>query len=389
MLEIVLHDRASWRAHLLPMAFTRPVGAFRIGVLTLREKWQLFLEAPVRFHTEPYLQEKFHAPGTASVYLVIRANICPTPRLVEVLSILPEESLLVKDGEWVAYKVKDWVAEPDRTALKLYNFGEELPRVQFLEDIYLQNADQLLLDFEVLTKDKISARLHASNTVLGDKLFVGSNVQAYCCTFNTLDGPVYLADDVILEEGCHLKGPIAIGKGARVKMGSRLYPNVSVGPYCTIGGEVNNTVMWDNSGKGHDGYLGCSVIGEGCNIGAGTSNSNLQNNWQPITLYDYGQKDQRKTNRLKVGMFMGDFGMCGINSSVTTGHIMGVGAQVAMSTIVPKFVSDFSWITDAKHEIYVWKKFEQMLKARAAVRKEYVKEADIRILWEVYRLTRQ
>src|SRR5699024_1012117 len=141
--------------------------------------------------------------------------------------------------------------------------------------------------------------------------------------------------DAVLEEGCQLRGPIAIGKGARINMGSRLYPNVSVGPNATIGGEVNNTVVWEGSSKGHDGYLGCAVIGEGCNIGAGTSNSNLQNNWQNVELYDYRLKE-RKTNNQKVGMFMGDFAMCGINSSITTGNIIGVGAQVSMSNIIPK-----------------------------------------------------
>lgn len=389
MLEVVLHDRAQWREHLLPMAFTRPVGAFRVGILSLNEKWQLLLGAPVSFFTEPYLQEKFKAPAAASTYLVIRADVCPTPSLVDILLTLPEECLLEKDGNWIAYKVKQWIPEPDRERLQVYRFEEGLHRIQFLEDVYLQNASQLLYDFDLLTKDNVSASLHPSNTVIGDKLFVGDNVQAFCCTFNTLHGAIYIADDAVLEEGSHLRGPIAIGKGARVKMGSRLYPNVSVASYCTIGGEVNNTVMWENSSKGHDGYLGCAVIGEGCNIGAGSSNSNLQNNWQQVELYDYNLKDRRKTNHWKVGVFMGDFVMCGINSSITTGSIMGVGAQVSMSNIIPKFVPDFSWITDAKTEVYVWAKFERMLKERAAIRKKQIQEVDLRILWEIYCLTKR
>lgn len=388
MLGIVLHDRAEWREHLLPMAFTRPVGAFRIGILTLDEKWQLLLDAPVSFYTEPYLQDKFKAPSPASTYLVIRADVCPTPALINVLTALPEEHILEKDGIWVAYKVKHWTPSPDKRRLTVCNFNEELHRIQFLEDIYLHNADQLFVDFDLLTKNSTSATLDPSNTVIGDKLFVGNNVEAFCCTFNTQHGVIYIADDAVLEEGCHLRGPIAIGKGARIKMGSRLYPNVSVGPNATIGGEVNNTVMWDGSSKGHDGYLGCAVIGEGCNIGAGTSNSNLQNNWQNVELYDYRLKE-RKTNNQKVGMFMGDFAMCGINSSITTGNIIGVGAQVSMSNIIPKFVPDFSWITDAKRETYVWDKFEKMLMVRAKTKKEQVKEVDLRILREVYRLTRR
>src|SRR5690606_606061 len=200
--------------------------------------------------------------------------------------------------------------------------------------------------------------------------------------------PIYISNNAQLEQGCHLRGPIAIGEGARVKMGAKLYPNVSIGPKSTVSGEVNNTVMWANSAKGHDGYLGCAVIGEGCNIGAGTSNSNLLNNWKTIKLYDYKFNNWRKTNRYKVGVFMGDFAMCGINSSISTGAVIGVGVQVATSNIIPKFVRDFSWLTDAKHETYVWNKFENMLKERAIVIKEPLEEKDLRILWEVFCLTR-
>jgi len=388
MLEVVLHDRAPWREHLLPMAFTRPVGAFRVGILPLHEKWQTYLDAPVSFYTEPYLQEKFPAPSlSASSFLVIRADICPTVELVNVLVRLPDEALLEKDGDWIAYRSKRWMPEPERYALQIHVFHGVLSRLQFLEDIYLQNQQQLSDDYALLTTGRISASLHTSNVVIGDRLFVEEGVQAFCCTFNTLQGPIYVAEGAVLEEGSHLKGPVAIGRGSRVKMGSRLYPNVSIGPGSTVGGELNNVVIWENSAKGHHGYLGCAVIGEGCNIGAGTSNSNLQNNWKHVRLYDYASRSWRATHQYKVGTFMGDFAMCGINSSVTTGNIIGVGAQVSMSNIITKFVPDFSWMTDAKTEAYAWDKFENMLRARAEVKKEHIHEADIRILRTVYDLT--
>ncbi|PRD48132.1 putative sugar nucleotidyl transferase [Sphingobacterium haloxyli] len=389
LLEVVLHDRAPWREHLLPMAFTRPVGAFRLGILTLQEKWQLVLGAPVSFYTAMYLQEKFPGPSSTATYLVIRGNLCPSTDLINVLAQLEQDCILEKDGDWIAYKVNKWLSQPEGSTLKVQNFEGEVHRIQFLEDIYLQNVRQIFFDFSLLTKDRTSETLHASNVVIGDNLFVGTNVRSFGCTFNTLDGPIYIADDALLEQGSHLKGPIAIGKGARVKMGACLYPNVSIGPKATVGGEVNNTVMWESSAKGHDGYLGCAVIGEGCNLGAGTSNSNLRNNWSTIKLYDYRLRDWRKTGHHKVGTFMGDFAMCGINSSITTGAVIGVGAQVSMSNIIPKFVREFSWITDQKQEAYVWNKFEQMLQARSATKREVLPEADLRILREVYRLTRE
>ncbi|MCC2598550.1 putative sugar nucleotidyl transferase [Sphingobacterium sp. FBM7-1] len=383
-LEIVLHDRAPWREHLLPMAFTRPVGAFRVGILTIQEKWQSIWNVPVSFYTEPYLQEKFKGPSSTAPCLVVRANLCPTADLVDALFDLEEDSVLEKDGEWIAYRIGTWSAEPRSDALIIHSYTGELQRIQFLEDIYLHNAEQIVFDFNLLTNGKTSAKLHASNTIIGDALFVGKNVQAFACTFNALSGPIYIGDDVVLEQGSHLKGPIAIGKGARVKMGSCLYPNVSIGPYATIGGEINNSVMWENSAKGHAGYLGCAVIGEGCNLGAGTSNSNLQNNWQAIKLYDYKLDNWRETGRNKVGVFMGDFAMCGINSSITTGAVIGVGAQLSLSNIIPKFVGDFSWITDQKQERYVWRKFEDMLKMRGDLTNKPLYEVDLRILQEVY-----
>ena len=388
-LEVVLHDRAPWREHLLPMAFTKPVGAFRVGVLTIQEKWEMLLNTSVSFYTEPYLQEKFKSSTTSSSYLVIQANVCPSKSLLHVLSELENGCVLEKDGEWIAYKVKEWQSQPNKQSLKVLKFEEELHRIRFLEDIYLLNAQQIVLDYALLTKDKLSKALDRSNLVLGDQLFVGNNVEAYACTFNTSAGPIYIADDVVIEEGSHLRGPIALGQAARVKMGSRIYPNVSIGPYATVGGEVNNTVMWTGSAKGHDGYLGCAVIGEGCNLGAGTSNSNLQNNWSTIKLYDYKVHGGRVTGRNKVGLFMGDYAMCGINSSFTTGSVIGVGAQISMSNIIPKFVPDFSWITDEKQESYRWNKFEEMLNVRKVVTSKAISEVELRILWEVYCLTRR
>lgn len=158
-------------------------------------------------------------------------------------------------------------------------FHGEVEQIRYLEDIFLKNRVQLGIDYVLLTEGKTSALIDNSNVLFGDQLFVGEGVDMKCCTLNTTEGPIYIDDGAILEEGAHLKGPISIGRNARVKMGTRLYSNVTIGPGATVGGEVNNTVMWGDCAKGHDGYLGCAVIGEGCNIGAGSSNSNLQNNW--------------------------------------------------------------------------------------------------------------
>jgi UDP-N-acetylglucosamine diphosphorylase/glucosamine-1-phosphate N-acetyltransferase len=387
MLEVVLYDRASWREHLLPLVYTRPVGDLRVGILTFHEKWQLLMQSPVTFYTETYLQKKFVPPGSGSLFLVLRANLCPSVALVQALVDLKEGCVLKQGEDWLAYKVNKWHDDTIVPQLEVVGFQGEVEQVRYLEDIFLKNAAQLRFDYHLLTEGRESAVLDTSNTVIGDLLFAEEDVEARCCTFNTLGGPIYIGKGAVLEEGALLKGSIAIGKGARVKMGSRLYPNVTIGPKATVGGEVNNTVMWGDCAKGHDGYLGCAVIGEGCNIGAGSSNSNLQNNWGTVDIYDYHLREWRHTGAHKVGTFMGDFSMCGINSSITTGCVVGVGAQVAMSNIIPKFVADFSWLTDQKRERYNWEKFRAMLRARAMLGNERLREADIDILADVYRIT--
>jgi UDP-N-acetylglucosamine diphosphorylase / glucose-1-phosphate thymidylyltransferase / UDP-N-acetylgalactosamine diphosphorylase / glucosamine-1-phosphate N-acetyltransferase / galactosamine-1-phosphate N-acetyltransferase len=387
MLEVVLHDRAEWREHLLPLVYTRPVSDLRVGILTLSEKWKLRLSTPIYFYTSPYLQQKFPAAPHSVCYLVIRGNLLPSESLIQVLQGLSSQSVLMKDGQWIAYKVDHWMDEPDLATFNKIDFTDYLAQVCFLEDIYRLNAVELAADYALLCAGKRSAQLDDLNRVLGEQLFVGQDVVSLCSTFNTQSGPIYIGDGAIIEEGCSLRGPIAICAGARVKMGSRLYPNVTIGPNATVAGEVKKSVLWGNCAKGHDGYLGCSVIGEGCNIGAGSSNSNLQNNWSNVSIYDYQKAGFRDTRVPKVGTFMGDYASCGINSSITTGNIIGVGTQIAMSNIIPKFVADFCWVTDRKRESYRWHKFETMLRDRAAIKKEHLEDLDVQILHDVYSLT--
>ncbi len=387
MLEVVLHDHAAWREHLLPLVYTRPVSDLRVGILTLGEKWGRLLSQTVSFYTIPYLQQKFPFSSATTGYLVIRGNVLPSSALLDAIETLPLQSVLTKDGKWIAYKVAVWSEEPDASELHEIRFTDVIQQLSFLEDIYRLNEEQIVADFDLLTGGRSSAVLPDSNTLLGAGLFVGQHTQINCSILNTTTGPIYVADGATIEEGSILRGPIAICAGARVKMGSKIYPNVTVGPGATIAGEVNNSVLWGNCAKGHDGYLGCAVIGEGCNIGAGSSNSNLQNTWSSVKLYDYAGDTMRDTERAKVGTFMGDYAMCGINSSITTGNVIGVAAQVAMSNIIPKFVQDFSWFTDSKKERYHFDKFVEMLSERAKSKKEHLSDLDIQILQHVYDLT--
>ncbi len=374
-LTILLFDKAPWRNHLLPLSASRPVGNLRVGICTLDEKWQRIFQAPVFFATADYLQPSFPSvkedhsstnPSPNNVFLIIQANVLPDDSLLEELDNLSLGEVLVSSDRWIACKL-DFIPEDISGMISNLQPVKSSSDVQFIhhpEDIFLQNKQQLAFDFELLTKGRVSAAVSSNNMLFGDRIFIEPGAQVEGVSLNSLDGPIYIGKNAQLKEGSFLRGHVAIGESARVKMMARLYPNVSIGPGSTIAGEVNNTVIWGNSAKGHDGYLGCSVIGEGCNIGAGTSNSNLKNNWQDVRLYDYEYLSYRQTDVLKCGMIMGDLAMLGINSSVNTGTVIGVAAQVAMSNIIPKFVPDFSWQVGDDYSSYRFDKFLDMLERR-------------------------
>src|SRR5690606_23379898 len=369
-LTIVLFDNAHWRKRLFPFASTRPVGNIRTGICTLNEKWGHIFQAPVTYSTADYLAEKYPLEHQdAQEFLFIRANALPSDALVKELKAMEKGDVLMDETSWIAIKT----SEPGLDLENLYETynpiksSSEISSLNFLEDIFLQNKSQLLFDYNLLTAGRQSAAISDSNMVFGSWIFIEEGAQVEGVSLNSLEGPIYIGKEAKIEEGAFLKGYVAIGDAARVKSGARIYPNTSIGPGSTVCGEINNTVIWGNSAKGHEGYLGCSVIGEGCNIGAGSSNSNLKNNWQFVRLFDYEDLSYRETSEYKCGLFMGDYAMCAINSSFTTGSVIGVGSQIAMSKFIPKFVPDFSWLTDRESTAYTFEKFINMMERREQI----------------------
>ena len=368
-LTIVLSDNAHWRKRLFPFASSRPVGHLRVGILTLQEKWSKIFGCDVGYSTVPYLQAAYPFPeGDSQEYLYIRANVLPNDALLQELQNLTVGDVLLDANQWVAFKVASPVENIDDMIphLRPFRSSAEIASLNFLEDIFLQNRSQLLFDYNLLTQGRQSQPLSSSNTVYGGWIFVEEGAQVEGASLNSLEGPIYIGKNAVIEEGTFLRGYVSVCAGSRVKIGAKLYPNTTIGPGSTVAGEVNNTVIWGNSAKGHEGYLGCSVLGEGCNIGAGSSNSNLKNNWSPVRLFDYEGLTFRETDVLKCGLFMGDYAMAAINSSFNTGTVIGVAAQVAMSKFIPKFVPDFTWNTDADSVVYDFDKFESMLDRRAS-----------------------
>lgn len=341
LMAINLFDDQSWLS-LRPLTFTRPVADLRIGILTIAKKWAKYLDTEVGFLTQAYLAKKYTAHQAK---LFINGAICPDHELIDAITNLKPEEVLVKDGIIIAYHSEDldFANLQLLTHYKNINYLSPFIYIRYPEDIFKHNHTELLKDFAVLTQGKTSQSLSNTNTILGDHIFVEEGATAECSTFNSLQGPIYLGKNSQVWEGCNIRGSFALGEDSSVKMGAKIYGQTTIGPASRVGGEINNAVIWGNSSKGHDGYLGNSVMGQWCNIGADSNNSNLKNNYANVRLWDYESETTRQTGLQFCGMIMADHAKCGINTMFNTGTVIGVGANVFGAGFPPNFVADFTW----------------------------------------------
>lgn len=334
-MHIVLFD-GNARASLLPLTFTRPVGDLRIGILTIAEKWARRTGATVGFKTETYLSEKF-PEGKQEEATYIEGGLCPTPALVKaVLSLAPGQSLHWK-GQPVAYRSGQGSMDP------ILVEDASVVRIQELWHLFQFNGQELERDFDLVTKDRVSIPVHESNTIIGDRFFAEPGAKAWASVFNTTSGPIYLGVNAEVMEGTVVRGGLSIGEGAQVKMASKIYGPTTIGPECRVGGEVNNCVLWGYSNKGHDGFLGNAVVGQWCNLGADTNNSNLKNNYEEVKLWNYSHSRFVTSGLQFCGLIMADHSKTGINTMLNTGTVIGVSCNVFGSGFPRNFIPDFSW----------------------------------------------
>lgn len=339
-MNIVLHD-TDQRIHLLPFTFTRPVAEMRIGILTIREKWEKMLPGTYSYATEDYLSEKFPSK-TGSRNLVINATVCPTQELVVALKDLKEGQSLEKDdlciAQWQEGEVSAW-----KDGLEKVNFSGEVNVIDRPWKIFKLNGAELEADFTLITRGRESQKLSETNTVIGDRIFVEEGVEAECAVFNTTSGPIYLGADSTVMEGSVVRGALALCEHSQLKLSAKIYGPTTIGPWSKVGGEVNNSVIFGYSNKGHDGFLGNSVLGEWCNIGADTNNSNLKNNYDEIRIWSYATKGFAKTGLQFCGLMMGDHSKSGINTMFNTGTVVGVSANIYGGGFPRNFIPSFSW----------------------------------------------
>lgn len=386
--SIVLFDDCSSRERLQPLTSTRPTGNLRVGIWTIDQKWRHIFDADVAYLTRDHLREKFPAaPIGHEDYLIIDSRVLPIAELIdEIKGLQVNQKLLSKDGDWIALRLTSldgFNAQALESATAVLSTCS-INRLHYPEDIYLNNAEQIRFDLGCLGVQAANSDAYPECCFLGTSIYIGDNVLLKQAVLDSTQGPIYIGEGAVIEAGAVIHGPAAIGAGCRVKSGTVVYMNVTVGANSTICGELNNTVIWGNSAKGHLGYLGCAVVGEGCNIGAGTNNSNLRNDWKTVRLYDYSVGGMRDTGLQKCGVVIGDHVMLGIGCKINTGTVIGVGAQIAISNFIPKFVPDFSWLTDLIQDRYIFADFIAMLQRKALVKGEFFDDEDEKMLSSVY-----
>jgi len=331
------------RNALLPFTYTRPVADIRIGILTIREKWEHFLGSTTTTITEDYLSEKFPMVETEE-NILINSSFLPNEKLVELIQNLKENQLILKGEEIVAFYTFELQEEVDFDQYEIIDFEDDCLTVEHTWDIFAKNDKAIQADFELLTKDRDSQPIPKSvNVIAPENIFIEEGAQLEFVTLNASTGVIYIGKNSEIMEGSVIRGPFALGEEAQVKLASKIYGATTVGPHCRIGGEVNNSVLMGYSNKGHDGFLGNSVLGEWCNIGADSNNSNLKNNYEEVKLWSYETERFEKTGLQFCGLMMGDHSKCGINTMFNTGTVVGVSTNIFGSGFPRNFIPSFAW----------------------------------------------
>ncbi len=339
--NLILFDDATIRGNLQPFTFSRPIADIRIGILTIRDKWQHVTGSTASILTEAYLSKKYPVKKE-STNLLINAAVLPDENLLKEIGGLKSGESLMKDETVIAVLSKE-AALPKKASGKSKQYSAEVVVIRNMWDIFSKNDKALIADFNLLTKGRKSQKPDSTNQVLGTDVFIEEGAKVSCSVLNSITGPIYIGKDAEVMEGSLIRGPFALCEHSTLKMGSKIYGATTIGPHSKVGGEVNNSVIFGFSNKAHDGFLGNSVIGEWCNIGADSNNSNLKNNYADVKLWHYPSATFTDTGLQFCGLFMADHSKCGINTMFNTGTVVGFSANVFGAGFPRNFIPSFSW----------------------------------------------
>ena len=377
------------RENLLPFTFTRPVADIRIGILTIREKWEKYLGTTTTTITEDYLSEKFPMVEMEENVL-INSSFLPTFELVEMVSELKANEAIFQGEEVIAFHTKETQEEIDFSTYDQIEFEDDVLRVVNTWDIFSKNAEALQADFDFLTEDRESAPISKTNTLIHpENIFAEEGAIVEHSILNASEGPIYLGKDSQIWEGNLIRGAFALCDNAVVKMGAKIYGATTVGPYSKVCGEISNSVIFGYSSKGHEGYLGNAVLGEWCNIGADSNNSNLKNNYAKVRLWNYASESFEQTGLQFCGLMMGDHSKTAINTMFNTGTVIGVNCNIYVPGFPRNFVPSFSWGGASGFTTYSTSKAFDAAKVMMARRKVEFGEEDAKILEHVFELTKK
>ena len=386
------HILAEFHLHsdFLPFTYTKPLAELRTGILTFKERWEKYRGHSFESLGKQYLQVKYPCSAEKD-NLVICASLLPHEELDKKLQTLGMGEALVAKGTLLAYRADELLSPEQAQELTRIEYQGDFLLLEHPWELFSRNAEVLAFDFDLITRDRTSQPLSATNTVLGDKnlIFLEEGARVECSLLNTENGPIYLGKNAQIMEGCMVRGGLALGDHAVLKMGAKIYGASTFGPYCKVGGEVNNAVLMAYSNKGHEGFLGNSVLGEWCNLGADTNTSNLKNNYAPVRLWNYGTEGFAKTGLQFCGLMMGDHSKAGINTMFNTGTVVGVSANIFGSGFPRNFIPSFSWGGASGYTEYKTNKAFETAKAMMARRGVEFDEAEQSILEEVFQRTKK
>ena len=377
------------RNALLPFTFTRPVAEIRIGILTIREKWEKYLGSTTTTVTEEYLSDKYPMVEMEE-NVMINASFLPNEILAELVMNLEKNQAIFKNDEVIAFFTNESQEEVDFDTYDIIEFEEDCLNVQNTWDIFAKNDAAIREDYDLITDGRISQTIPKSvNTISPENIFIEEGAKLEFVTLNASTGPIYIGKNAEIMEGSVIRGPFALCEEAQVKLATKVYGATTVGPHSRIGGEVNNSVLFGYSNKGHDGFLGNSVLGEWCNIGADSNNSNLKNNYEEVKLWSYETDNFAKTGLQFCGLMMGDHSKCGINTMFNTGTVVGVSTNIFGSGFPRNFVPSFSWGGNSGFTTYLTKKAFEVAKVVMSRRHVEFTEQDEKILEHVFEETKK
>jgi UDP-N-acetylglucosamine diphosphorylase/glucosamine-1-phosphate N-acetyltransferase len=385
-MNIILFDNK--REDFYPLSLTRPIAEFRLGVLTIKEKWENYFDS-VSTLSNDYLAEKFNTKKIKEDNIWINSQLLPSKDIVTEIKSLRVGEVLKKESIILAFRNSEFSSDE----LNNVESNSDFSFLSSITDIFSLIEEEITADIALMNLQnnmKSLEEIPDSNIKSGKfPVYVEEGATIENCYINTSEGPVYIGKNAHIMQGSMLRGPFAICENSVVKMGAKIYGGTTIGPFCKVGGEINNSVFFGYSSKAHDGFLGNSIIGQWCNLGADTNNSNLKNNYDDVKIWNYGSESFLQTGLQFCGLIMGDHSKCGINTMFNTGTVVGVGANIFGSGFPRNFIPSFSWGGSSGFIIHKLEKFfstaEKVMKRRSIP----FTDIDKQVLLEVYNMTKR